>query len=245
MSSSVDKYFENEDDIDARMNIQAILEAKVKAGFSSLYETELPSVEFQSTRKDFEGDITVVVFPMLRYKKGNPVQIGQDLGNYLVENVEEIESFNVVKGFLNLVISDVFYLNFFNDVTQNGNDGLHYEKPKLFIGVDPGKTGFFTFWTESLGYFFHAMPYHKVDGKNEFNIEGFKEMFDGILENFNGYEIIVAIEQVGGRGGWSATNNFNFGYDMALHLKVRVTMIKLIRKEILAHGYRMWDLMLE
>lgn len=106
------------------MNIQAILEAKVKEGFSSLFETELPSVEFQATRKDFEGDITIVVFPMLRYKKGNPVQIGQDLGNYLVDNVQEIESFNVVKGFLNLVISDVFYLNFFNDIVQNDTYGF-------------------------------------------------------------------------------------------------------------------------
>lgn len=109
------------------MNIQAILEAKVKEGFSSLFETELPSVEFQATRKDFEGDITVVVFPMLRYKKGNPVQIGQDLGNYLVEHVEEIEAFNVVKGFLNLVISDVFYLNFFNEVSQNDSYGFVQE----------------------------------------------------------------------------------------------------------------------
>ena len=108
----------------AYMNIQAILEAKVKEGFSSLFETELPSVEFQATRKDFEGDITIVVFPMLRYKKGNPVQIGQDLGNYLVDNVQEIESFNVVKGFLNLVISDVFYLNFFNDIVQNDTYGF-------------------------------------------------------------------------------------------------------------------------
>lgn len=106
------------------MNIQAILEAKVKAGFSSLFETELPNVEFQATRKDFEGDITVVVFPMLRYKKGNPVQIGQDLGNYLVENVDEIESFNVVKGFLNLVISDLFYLNFLNKIAQNETYGF-------------------------------------------------------------------------------------------------------------------------
>ena len=106
------------------MNIQAILETKVKEGFSSLFETELPSVEFQATRKDFEGDITIVVFPMLRYKKGNPVQMGQDLGNYLVDNVQEIESFNVVKGFLNLVISDVFYLNFFNDIAQNDTYGF-------------------------------------------------------------------------------------------------------------------------
>jgi arginyl-tRNA synthetase len=106
------------------MNIQALLDIKVKEGFSHLFETELPSVEFQATRKDFEGDITVVVFPMLRYKKGNPVQIGEQLGTYLVEHVAEIESFNVVKGFLNLVVSDVFYLNFFNDIYSNESYGF-------------------------------------------------------------------------------------------------------------------------
>ena len=57
------------------MNIQTLLESKVKEGFLTLFETTLPSVEFQSTRKDFEGDITIVVFPMLRYKKGNPAKI--------------------------------------------------------------------------------------------------------------------------------------------------------------------------
>jgi len=81
------------------MNIQSLLEANVKEGFKKLYDTEIPSVEFQATRKDFEGDITVVIFPLLRYKKGNPVQIGEDLGNYLVENVQEVSKFNVVKGF--------------------------------------------------------------------------------------------------------------------------------------------------
>ena len=106
------------------MNIQAVLETKVKEGFSHLFETELPSVEFQATRKDFEGDITVVVFPMLRYKKGNPVQIGEQLGTYLVEQVEEIQSFNVVKGFLNLVVSDIFYLNFFNGIYSNDSFGF-------------------------------------------------------------------------------------------------------------------------
>jgi len=106
------------------MNIQAVLETKVKAGFFHLFETELPSVEFQATRKDFEGDITVVVFPMLRYKKGNPVQIGEQIGTYLVEQVDEIQSFNVVKGFLNLVVSDVFYLNFFNEIYGNKTYGF-------------------------------------------------------------------------------------------------------------------------
>ena len=106
------------------MNIQNTIETKVKEGFLTLYNTEIPSVEFQATRKEFEGDITVVVFPMLRYKKGNPVQIGEDLGKYLVENVSEITNYNVVKGFLNLVIEDAFYINFFNAMYSNSTFGF-------------------------------------------------------------------------------------------------------------------------
>ena len=106
------------------MNIQNRIETNVKEGFLALYNVEIPSVEFQATRKDFEGDITVVVFPMLRYKKGNPVQIGEDLGNYLVENVAEITNYNVVKGFLNLVINDAFYTNFFNSIYTYSSFGF-------------------------------------------------------------------------------------------------------------------------
>ena len=106
------------------MNIQTLLEAKVKEGFLALFETTLPMVEFQATRKDFEGDITIVVFPMLRYKKGNPAQIGESLGGYLVENVKEVISCNVVKGFLNLVIDDSVYLQSFNAIYAQGNFGL-------------------------------------------------------------------------------------------------------------------------
>ncbi|MDD7913013.1 arginine--tRNA ligase [Polaribacter ponticola] len=106
------------------MNIQNTIETKVKEGFLALYNTEIPSVEFQATRKEFEGDITVVVFPLLRYKKGNPVQIGEELGKYLVENVSNITNYNVVKGFLNLVINDVFYTDFFNSVYSDSNFGF-------------------------------------------------------------------------------------------------------------------------
>ena len=98
------------------MNIQVTLTEKVKAAFHAIYETELPTVEFQATRKEFEGDITVVIFPMLRVVKGNPVQIGESIGNYLVEHVEEVKAFNVVKGFLNVVIDDSYYFNFFNSI---------------------------------------------------------------------------------------------------------------------------------
>jgi len=106
------------------MNIQNTVEASVKKGFLALYDVEIPTVEFQATRKEFEGDITVVVFPMLRYKKGNPVAIGEALGNYIVENVTEITSFNVLKGFLNLVIDDAFYLQSFSKINAKENFGF-------------------------------------------------------------------------------------------------------------------------
>ena len=69
------------------MNLQNTLSEKVKQAISQLYNASLESVEFQSTRKEFEGDITVVVFPMLRIVKGSPVQIGEAIGEYLVANV--------------------------------------------------------------------------------------------------------------------------------------------------------------
>ncbi|SRX54406.1 Arginine--tRNA ligase [Aequorivita sp. CIP111184] len=105
------------------MTFQQILETQIKNAVENLYGAKLESVELQPTRKDFEGDITAVVFPMLRVVKGNPVQIGEAIGNYLVENVSEIEKFNVVQGFLNIVLSDSYYLNFFNSVTDFSSFG--------------------------------------------------------------------------------------------------------------------------
>ena len=118
------------------MSIQTLIESAVKKGFSSLYDTEIPSVEFQATRKEFEGDITVVVFPMLRYKKGNPVQIGNDLGNYIVENIQEVIRFNVVKGFLNLVIDDTLYLESFISISKNATYGFVSSSEKDAVLVE-------------------------------------------------------------------------------------------------------------
>ena len=105
------------------MTLQEKLEIQIKKAVSQLYQADLESVEFQATRKEFEGDITVVVFPMLRVVKGNPVQIGQSIGEYLAENVEEVIRFNVVKGFLNVVFSDTYFLNFFNETSDFSNYG--------------------------------------------------------------------------------------------------------------------------
>ncbi|WP_136480142.1 arginine--tRNA ligase [Cognatitamlana onchidii] len=96
------------------------LKHAVKIGFNVNIET----IEFQATRKEFNGDITIVIFPMLRFIKGNPVQIGETIGDYLVQNVDEVKAFNVVKGFLNVEISDVYYLEFFNAIKDSATYGI-------------------------------------------------------------------------------------------------------------------------
>ncbi|MEM9647341.1 MAG: arginine--tRNA ligase [Bacteroidota bacterium] len=105
------------------MSLQKVLSQCVIDAVKELYQVELPSVEFQPTRKDFEGDITVVVFPMLRFVKGNPVEIGTKIGEFLQKNVGEVAKFNVVKGFLNVVIDDQFYLDFFNSIREEVDYG--------------------------------------------------------------------------------------------------------------------------
>ncbi len=111
------------------MNLQETLENCVKQAVKSDFNVELETVEFQATRKEFAGDITVVVFPMLRYVKGNPVQIGERIGNYLVENADDVKAFNVVKGFLNIEINDSYYLDFFNEIKNNQTYGFVSPKP--------------------------------------------------------------------------------------------------------------------
>ena len=115
------------------MSLQSTIETHVKTAVSQLFEATLPAVEFQATRKEFEGDITVVVFPMLRVVKGNPVQIGTQIGEYLVENVAEITAFNVVKGFLNLVIADSFYMSSFAEIQTTENFGRTPEAGKAVM----------------------------------------------------------------------------------------------------------------
>ncbi|MGW9687183.1 arginine--tRNA ligase [Flagellimonas sp. 2504JD1-5] len=105
------------------MSLQKVISQSVIKAVGELYQVELPTVEFQPTRKDFEGDITVVVFPMLRFVKGNPVEIGTKIGEYLQDNVAEVSKFNVVKGFLNVVVEDGFYLNFFNSIYSETDFG--------------------------------------------------------------------------------------------------------------------------
>lgn len=100
------------------MTLEEILVKAVKEVIHSEYGVDLESVELQATRKDFEGDITVVIFPMLRQIKGNPVAIGTMLGAALEEKLPQISGHNVIKGFLNLSLSDTYYLDAFHTIRQ-------------------------------------------------------------------------------------------------------------------------------
>lgn len=95
-----------------KMTLTKILTPQIQKAVEVLFEIAIDKVEFQATRKEFEGDITMVIFPLLKLVKSNPVELGNKIGSYLVENVEAVEKFNVVSGFLNIVISDTYYLNF-------------------------------------------------------------------------------------------------------------------------------------
>ncbi|WP_040533220.1 arginine--tRNA ligase [Leeuwenhoekiella blandensis] len=115
------------------MNLSEKLTNAVKDAVQELFSASLETVEVQPTRKDFEGDLTVVVFPILRVAKGNPAVIGEQIGTYVKENLDEISDFNVVKGFLNLVIADAYYLNFFDGIRDQMNFGHEPEAGKAVM----------------------------------------------------------------------------------------------------------------
>ena len=90
------------------------LESWVGQGLSDLYGVnEKVSLTINKTRKEFEGDFTVVTFPLTRYSKKKPEDTAEDLGRYLKENIQEIIDFNVVKGFLNLSLSNSWWFDSF------------------------------------------------------------------------------------------------------------------------------------
>ena len=91
--------------------------------FEEVYQVTISEFEFQNTRKEFEGDLTLLVFPLLSKVKLSPVTLGNEIGNYLVTNVSFVDGFNVVGGFLNLLISDVFYINQFSNLYKTTDYG--------------------------------------------------------------------------------------------------------------------------
>ncbi|HMQ50321.1 MAG TPA: arginine--tRNA ligase [Saprospiraceae bacterium] len=112
------------------MNIGEIIQQGVVEGVKRLYGAvvSIDQVAISTTRKEFEGDYTVVTFPFARLAGKKPDEIAQELGEYLQREVHEIARFNVVKGFLNLVVSDHFWVRFLESMYQNPQYGQHPAK---------------------------------------------------------------------------------------------------------------------
>nr|WP_315223049.1 arginine--tRNA ligase [uncultured Flavobacterium sp.] len=111
------------------MSLSQILTPSIQSAIQALFDVTVDKIEFQTTRKEFEGDITMVIFPLLKVIKSNPAELGNKIGDYLVENVAEVARFNVVSGFLNIVIADTYYLNFFNEIKDNNTFGFVTPNP--------------------------------------------------------------------------------------------------------------------
>lgn len=93
-----------------------IVAGAIKA-VKELYGQEIAEnlINIQETRKEFEGQVTIVVFPIVRFSKKSPEETATDIGSYLQQNVAEVEGFNIVKGFLNLVIAESYWIDLFNN----------------------------------------------------------------------------------------------------------------------------------
>ena len=114
------------------MKIEKILTDSIQKAALELYGSEIDNklIAFQKTRKEFAGDITLVVFPLTRFSKLSPEATGDVLGNYLISNISEVVDYNVVKGFLNLTVSDGYWFDFFDSIKEIEDFGFHPESGK-------------------------------------------------------------------------------------------------------------------
>ncbi|MBL6648821.1 MAG: arginine--tRNA ligase [Flavobacteriaceae bacterium] len=106
------------------MDINTIIKSEFSKYLSLKYEIDFHDFEIQQTRKDFEGDITVVIFPLTKLLKQNPVKLGNELGSFILNNTQQVTGFNVIQGFLNLTISSFYYLEFLKDCLNEDKYGF-------------------------------------------------------------------------------------------------------------------------
>ncbi|MBV6484659.1 MAG: Arginine--tRNA ligase [Flavobacteriales bacterium] len=117
------------------INMENTIAQKVVEAIQSLYQQNIESklAQPQKTKKEFTGDLTVVVFPFLQASKKSPEQTAQEIGEYLLRNIEQIEDFNVVKGFLNLSISASYWVETFQKINENQQFGFSSNSGKTYM----------------------------------------------------------------------------------------------------------------
>ncbi len=106
------------------MSLPNLLNQHIQQAIQQLFDVSLEQLDYQQTKKDFEGDLTVVVFPLVKLLKSNPATIGNQIGEYLLKHTNLVTKFNVVGGFLNLVIHPDYYLKQFETAHQNPQFGF-------------------------------------------------------------------------------------------------------------------------
>ncbi len=112
------------------MTIYQEIQDAVSTGFPALFGSDLPAapLTINETPKEFTGDLTLVVFPLLKATKKNPEESARIIGEYLVNNMASVTDFNVIKGFLNLTISDAYWLNYLQAPEQHHTISPKQEK---------------------------------------------------------------------------------------------------------------------
>lgn len=116
------------------MEIEHKIITHIQDAFTSLYEAEIEDLKIEPTKSNFEGNYSFVVFPYLRQSKKKPEETAEEIGLYLKDKVEEISDFNVVKGFLNLSLSQEFWATYLNDLLAyqpKGGQGPIYGRGNL------------------------------------------------------------------------------------------------------------------
>ena len=116
-------------------NLEQIISGSLNDFAKEVYGQDLPlsTWQYQKTRKEFDGDITLVVFPLLQMSKKGPEQTGEEIGNYLKEKLQIVTGYNTVKGFLNIEISDTFWLDTFKDAFKEDNFGVKASSGKTYL----------------------------------------------------------------------------------------------------------------
>ena len=104
------------------MNAENFVLQAVTASVEALYgAVDKSQLQLQKTRKEFEGDFTLVTFPLLKLSRKSPEATANEIGEHIVANTPQISSFNVIKGFLNLVLAPAFWAECFNEIASAEN----------------------------------------------------------------------------------------------------------------------------
>ena len=110
--------------------IERLLQTKTSEAIKQLYGQDIPpgSIGLEKTKKEIEGDFTVVVFPLSKISRKSPETTAQELGNFLVENVKQVREFKVIKGFLNIILKDEFWIAFLDQNLADEEFGMNIQE---------------------------------------------------------------------------------------------------------------------